>query len=402
MQLVKLLLISTLTSLLIGQIIRVPFFSPSFALTVSDILAICTVFVFLVQTLTIRRSLKIPSKIFLPATLFILSAIVSTILALNDLSPINVFLSSFFLFRFIVYMLISVVIFNIIEKPQIAKWLKALLAIGIVFTVIGFVQIFTIYDLSFLTYLGWDPHQARIVSSFIDPNFAGLIFVILFSLSASFYLSMPKNNRQRLIYIVATVSFFLAIILTFSRSTYLATLAALVIIGVFKSPKVLLSSLFAFCLIFILVPQARTRIVGAVTVDETAQARIISWRSALKIFRANPVWGVGFNTYRFVQASYGFFSFDQPEGGHSGSGTDSSILLVLATTGIIGSIFFLSLLLAIFRILLQAAQLNILHLVSLASFLALIVHSQFVNSLFFPQIMLVLWFLVGLAQVTDA
>ena len=58
----------------------------------------------------------------------------------------------------------------------------------------------------------------------------------------------------------------------------------------------------------------------------TVWARIASWKKAWEIFSDNPIIGVGFNTYRYAQKA-------SPES-HAGAGSDSSILLVMATTGI--------------------------------------------------------------------
>ena len=97
----------------------------------------------------------------------------------------------------------------------------------------------------------------------------------------------------------------------------------------------------------------------------------------------------------------GNFSKDALQGGHSGSGSDSSILLVAATTGIIGLFTFIYLLFALLTIFLKNLKSDYLKLATTSSFLALLVHSQFVNSFFFPQIMLLFWVLVGLVNVKD-
>lgn len=394
--LVNLLLLTSLVTLLTGQIIRLPF-TQSGAITLTDLAVSSTVTVFIIDALLIKKSLKIPKITFTPFVLFTLSAIASTVMALNFLSPTQIAVSSLFLIRFIIYSFLSVVAYNSISKGSIEKWVNAQLIIGVIFAFLGFFQLAFFSNLSFLQAFGWDPHQMRLVSTLLDPNFAGCIFAILASLSISFYL-----YKNRKIYLFASAVFILAIILTFSRSSYLAIATVVATVGSVKAPRVLLISVAVFMLAFTTIGQVRSRIIGALTIDETATARIESWQRAITIFKGNELLGVGFNTYRYAQASFGFFSFDNPLGGHSGAGSDSSILLVAATTGIIGLGLYLYLLINIFRVFKNKARSTPLHLGALAAFLGLIVDSQFVNSLFFPQVMLVFYFILGLALKNDS
>ena len=102
-------------------------------------------------------------------------------------------------------------------------------------------------------------------------------------------------------------------------------------------------------------------------------ARAESWKTAWNIFSQNPILGVGFNTYRYAQGA----SADS----HAGAGVDSSLLLVLATTGIVGFVIYLKYLKYLWK-------LGENDLVLSASLVALFVHSLFLNSQFYPHVML--------------
>ncbi|MBI3282707.1 O-antigen ligase family protein [Candidatus Curtissbacteria bacterium] len=390
---VKLLLILSLFSIIPGQIIRIPL-SASGALTISDIIVSATLTVGVFYLLTFKKSLKLDLPIFIPALVFSLVAAASTTLALDSFSAGEVAVSSMFLARFIAYFAISQIVPNLIKKEEVTGWLRVLLVVGTGFALLGFGQIMIFPNLSFLAAYGWDPHEARLTSTFLDPNFAGGLMTLFFALSLSFFASEKKA-----LYLLFSVVAFAAIILTFSRSSYLAAASVLIVIGVLKSKKVLVTFLILFMSSFLLLAQVRDRIAGALAFDETSKARVESWQRAAKVAAENPVLGVGFNTYRFAQAKAGFFSFDNPQGGHSGGGSDSSILLVAATTGIIGLIAYLILLLKIMFAFLKKARESALHLGALSALVGLVLHSQFVNSLFFPQIMLPFWFIVGLVSV---
>lgn len=395
MNFVKLLLVVTLASIIPGQLVRIPIGSLA-AITVSDLAVFLLIAVFVIYTFAIKKTLKLESQIFIPFIIFTLIAASSTILAGGNFTISVIIIALLFQIRFLLYFLISQVVLNVVKKAQIGQWLKLILAISSVFALIGFAQLLFFSDLSFLTSYGWDPHQKRIVSTFLDPNFAGGLLIISFALATSSYVYSRGNFS-----LILSLAIFVSVILTFSRSTYLATLVVILTIGFLKSPKILAGFLTIFIFSFLIIPGVRERITGALSIDKTSQARIESWQRAITIFRQHPFFGVGFNTYRAAQRQYGFFSPDLPEGGHSGAGSDSSILLVLATTGIFGLMSYLLMLAAVFQKFAAKSKSTSLGLGSVASFLGLLVHSQFVNSLFFPQIMIFLWFILGLNLADD-
>lgn len=392
MQLLKLLLILTLASLLPGQLLRLPTFGGSGSLTVSDLAVFMTVAIFTLNAF-ITKSLKISPQLLSALGAFALFAISSNILATTNYSLFEITISSLFLIRFIGYFALSIVVLNLINKKANINWLNLLLAIAMLFVITGLIQFMFIPDLSFLAVFGWDPHQRRVVSTMLDPNFTGGLLVIFFTIAIALYIFNKKIQYLLLSFIILS-----GLILTFSRSSYLALITALLTLGIFKSKKIMFIFLMIFIMAFGLIPQVRQRILGAVTFDETAQARLESWQRARVIFKDHPLLGVGFNNYRFAQSRYGFFSPDSPEGGHSGSGSDSSLLLVAATSGLFGFIAYIFFLVNLFKIFIKNARTSPVHLAGLSSFTALLVHSQFVNSLFFPQIMIVLFFILGLAE----
>lgn len=394
MNIIKLLLTLTLLSLIPGQLIRIPISGA--VITISDITVSATVAISAIYLFTIKKSIKLNPIIAVPALIFTLFATTSTILSLNVFSKMAVVTSSLFLFRFLLYFFISIIVSNLVEKKEIESWLNIFIITVLVYTTLGFIQLAVFPDLSFLVQYGWDPHIQRLVSSLLDPNFSGGLITFAIAVAMSLFL---KNGQKK--YLLACAIFFTGIVLTFSRSSYLALIAAFVVIGVLKSPKLLGVFVLIGLFSYFAIPQVKSRVEGAFSLDETAQARIESWQKAIVIFSNNPVFGVGFNTYRYAQENYGFFAQTDPTGGHSGAGSDSSILLVLATTGTVGAVFYLYFLISILKVTLKGITKNYLHIATLASFVALIVHSQFVNSLFFPQIMLAFWFIFGLVLVND-
>ncbi len=334
--------------------------------------------------------------IFIPGSLFLLCAIGSTTLALNYFPKQAVVTSSFFILRLAAYIFISIVVVNVVKKNAVEKWLKIFVGTGILFAIAGILQFLIFPNLASLQVFGWDPHMFRLVSTTLDPNFTGLILTFFASFSISLYL-----YKKGVAYLFIAAFFMACILLTFSRSSYLAIFTAVFTIGAVKSPKTFFLALAVFILSFVIIPQVRDRVVGAILIDETATARLISWQKALTIFSKNPLFGVGYDTYRYAQVKYGFVPGNGLAGGHSGAGSDSSFLLVLATTGLIGFSFFIVLIVSLAICFKKNLKKNYVSLAISASFVALLVHTQFVNSFMFPQIMLIFWFLTGLSYVSN-
>lgn len=407
MEIVKILLIASLCSLISGQLLRLSLFLNYGAINLTDFLVFAVDGSFLFWTFLRRKKLQFSRKIFPIIILFTLWAATANIFSLSFFSFSQVAASPFFLLRFLAYFFISQVVLNSVEKRKIINWLNTLLLIGFIFIASGFLQLMLFPNLNFLTAYGWDPHQKRIVSTILDPNFAGLIFVLIFSAAISLYLFGQKSKptvitpRSRVFYLGLSFLSIVAVLLTYSRSSYLALLTAGLTIGTFKSPKILAAVIIFLLVSFIAIPQVKSRITGAFEIDETSQARILSWKNAITIFKHQPIFGVGFNNYRYAQAKYRLFTYPEQIELHSASGVDSSLLLVAATTGIIGLALFLALIIAIISSTVSNIYLQPASLISLTAFLSLLVHSQFVNSFFFPQISLVFWFIFGLSQVDD-
>jgi O-antigen ligase len=397
------LLIITLITQVAGQLLRFKFLGESTAVTPTDIIVILLCGVSLFYLMAIKRSIRLTPNTFIPVLIFTLVALSSNFLATLVLPVGDVIVGSFFLIRFIALYFISQIVVNVIPKSKVNNWVNLIIFLGTVFIFLGFLQLVFYPDLTALTAYGWDPHQRRIVSTFLDPNYAGFIYVIIFSLATSYLLFNQFTGKTKVyLYLCVCSLSLIATVLTFSRSSYLALLAAILIISAVKSLRLFILMLVLLTTILILVPQARTRIIGAISIDETARARIQSWENALFIFQKSPILGVGYNTYRFTQARYDLFSPGNPLGGNSGSGSDSSILLIAATTGIVGLIAILVLVFSILKMLGKKASKNPITLAAMAIFAALLVHTQFVNSFFYPQIMLLVWFIIGLSQVYDS
>lgn len=397
MKLAKLLLYFLILSIPLGQFGRIPAVPENVNLSISEILIAVIFFVWLGFGFGVRKRFR-PS-ILLGFILFFVA--IAFITLLNGYRWLNLkewIISGLYLMRFVLYASLFVVVYDIIRENKrpyilVRNITNLLILSGVLLSLLGFLQLIIFPDFSQLDpSLGWDPHHNRLLSTFFDPNFLAAYLVLTLTLIITLFLyaayPMPK-----FLLILNFLTVFVALVLTFSRSGYLMFAVTAAVIGVLKSRKLIVLALILSLTAYLLVPRVQTRIAGGVDPDDSARFRFESWKRTLVIIKDYPLTGVGFNAYRYAQARYGFFSFEEPLGGHSGAGSDSSLLFVFVTTGIFGLLSYLLLLLKIswesFK------NLNAWSLAMLAGLLGLLVESNFINSLFYPWIMIWFWVVTG-------
>ncbi len=366
----------------LGEIARIQFQNGA-AIMATDVAVALFVLV------SVFRKKFITARLTKPVLVFVFVATISLIISLANLKPAEGFISALYLLRWVAY---AGVYFSVVSLGEgFKKKIPAMLvAMGAIIAGFGFVQYFLYPDLRNLYYLGWDEHLYRLFSSFLDPNFAGAFLALYFL----FVFGLFVKSRS-LIYGFISVLSLIAIALTFSRSAYL-----MFFVGVFvflflqgKKKLILIFAVLFICLISI-VSMVGLKSEGTNLLRITStEARIPSAKNALTIFEKNPILGVGFNAYEFASRRYGL-SVDSKYPNHAAAGTDNSFLFVMATTGIIGLLSYLYLW---FKIL-SFPRKNFYSPIIISSSVALFVDSLFINSLFYPFIMLWMWILIGIAE----
>ena len=353
-----------------------------------DFFAFLFVFAAIIYFLISTKSKIVFPKTFLSLLGFLFFALISLVIASQNYLQIEFLYSSFYWLRFFLYILAGILIYSCFKEGLFSReFILGLVSLSALFiSIAGFIQLVILPDFTVLdSSLGWDPHKNRLASTFFDPNFTGAYLV----LCLNFLTAGREFLGKKFVPLVLLIVF--SILLTFSRSAWLMLAVSVFIWGVFKYRLLLILSFFIAFSAYFAVPRVQTRISGITDPADSAHFRLISWSKTMEISKDNLLFGTGFNTFRFAQKDYGFFGVDW--GGHSGGGSDSSLLLVLATTGIPGLLLFLS----FFGNNIFKAFKNISEewsLVLITSFFGLLLESFFINSLFYPQI-LFLWVLIG-------
>lgn len=361
-----------------GQLIRVPIGTQG-GITILDITA--SLFCFW-GLLKLKLRLHKPPPQIIAALFFILIAIIS--LVFTPLHPrIEEYMISFsYTARFLLYVLFAWLVFSN-AFGDFKKYLtKVFLLSGISFAILGLLQFIFFPSLSFLSISGWDPHYFRTVSTFLDPNFAGAFLTLTLILLTQSHLGDGPGTTPKVFIILFSI-IYLALLTTFSRSSYLMFLVSGLTFSFLKKSKafafttiILFSLLLAGFQIYAnLVAEPRN-----IDREQSASSRLNTWQQGITLFQKSPVLGIGYNAYRYGIKEYRLGDRQFLES-HGASSNDSSLLFVLSTTGILGLLTYLYFL---WNLLKSSAGKNFYLTAGLAG---LLVHSFFANSLFYPPIL---------------
>ncbi len=323
----------------------------------------------------------------MPFGFFVGICILSLVFSLFVFPFVQVLVGSLYLLRLILYVS-SLLFIPLIFKQKNLNLLSRLIGLAVVLA--SFFQFAFYPDIRHLQVSEWDPHYYRVVGSFLDPGFTALI--LLFVL---FYIWIkPQFRKKSLNWLALSVTYIL-FALTYSRSGYMAFLGSFGYLSIVrKSPKIfLLSAALIIATIFLL---PRSPGGEGVKLERTSsiEARITNWKNSIRIFADHPLIGVGFNTYRYAQNSYGFLDKSSWLRSHSGAGADSSLLFVAATTGIFGLAAYLNW----FRSVWIYSGKNMLFKTSL---IALGFHSLFLNSAFYPYVLFWIFLVLSFQEVSS-
>ncbi|MDO8514879.1 MAG: O-antigen ligase family protein [bacterium] len=335
----------------LGQVVRWEFLGGQVVLRPNDLVACMLGFMGLLklQGSTLQR----------PLILWYLAMILSLALNIFNYTPTQLLISSSYIIRFILYS----GLYFIFKDFKLNK--NYLVIVCLLIAVFGFGQYWFIPDTRFLKDFGWDDHYYRLISTFLDPGFTGTILLL--------GLLLTKNKIIKII-------LYLAMALTYSRATFLMFIVSYAVVAWYqKSIKIFLTACLIMALTLIFLP--RTFGEGTKLSRETSfWGRINNWKMTVLEWRKAPVFGLGFGGYRYAT--------NAPQSSHAGAGADSSLLLVLATTGIVGLFAYLNLL--------RAIWINNKNYLFRASFIGIIIASFFNNTLFYPFVMEWLWILFAL------
>ena len=278
----------------------------------------------------------------------------------------NYFRYNFDLIKPILYLFrLTFLLSFFIFPPKIDEKIKKIFYLSLFSNVIfGLIQYLFWPDFTSFKSLSWDPHLYRLVSTFFDPTFTALIYLFLIII-----VFLDKKFPFRIPILIIS---YLALALTYSRSSYLCFFIAFTFIAYQKKNlKIfILSSLLIFSTILLL-----PRFEGEGTkLERTSSitAKVENYKEGFNIFRLSPIIGHGYNNLFYVR------QIKDPNS-HANSGFDGSLMTILTTSGLCGLILFV---LGLKTVFIQG------NLIIKTILISLLFHSLFANSLLYPWILL--------------
>ena len=368
------------------------------AFSVNDVFLIFLVIAWIGYHLLNRKKVN-KNVLTNPIFIFISIALISLIVNIPHLSFVNFLISFSYLLRWVLYASLFFIVKDFDDKFK-SRIPYLMLFSGIIVVIAGYTQYFLYPNLRNLFYLGWDEHLYRMFSSFLDPNFAGGFFVLFFIFILGLNYQNLKNNLISKSVVLGVLSLFVlfAVYLTYSRSAFVMLAISLsVFLFLIKKWKLIAFALIGLLLIVFIIPKSFQTEGTNLLRTFSSEQRIESSQVALKIFQSSPLFGVGFNSYRYAQNKIGLNN-QIWQTTHSGAGTDNSFLFVLATTGIIGLVSYLYLISRIASFAKDNLKNNVFSLILLSSLAGLIFNSFFINSLFYVFILEWIWIEVSLIE----
>ncbi len=396
----KILFIFICFGLFINQAGRIDL-GNNIAFTVLDI----SVSVFLLYTLlVIKKNNQVKSKDLFrrPFLIFILLALISLLANIFRYTWQQDLISGLYLIRFVIYCLMYKAIqIQFVKSKQFV--VISLVTTSIALLIAGLMQYFFYSNLRNLYYLGWDDHLYRLFSTFFDPNFAGSFMVLMFLfICMLFSRSLKKHNKISILLVFLLLTGLLEIFLFLKKCTDNVICLFIRLSFLLKKTKYVLLIILTIIFIYFIVAPSSTVENTNFLRSASSLARLKSEQTVIQVIIKNPVLGVGFDAYRYAQVQYGYRTLLGAQTSHADSGTDSSLLFVFATTGVFGFIAYIFLQYRILKILYSEfkQKKSVFSILLIASLCGLYIDSFFINSLFYPSILLWMMILLGVRDYT--
>jgi putative inorganic carbon (HCO3(-)) transporter len=285
-------------------------------------------------------------------------------------------------------LLISVVY---LVARYVATEKKALVFVSLLGGVAALLSVIELFD-----YFELHPERLFLFQHYMTTGGIKMIVLLLF---LPFLLHHDTPKWFRVFGILSTIPILLALILTFTRSSWLGFLGGCITIGILKNRYVIPVLLLVVILFLLFVPSAlRERAYSIVDPNHPNNiGRVHMWTTGIKIFQDHPILGVGDSDLHRIYDRYRSPGDIEP-GGH----LHDNILMWLVTLGIIGCVVLISLFVKIFSVELTAFRAlrdswleGSLALGALAVFVGFHINGLFEWNFGDQEIILLFWFTVG-------
>jgi hypothetical protein len=304
----------------------------------------------------------------------------SLLFATSTYSIEQVVYGGFYLLRFISYYFFFELVWSMVSVNKSRTYVVSLLIYSLLTSAfLGWLQYIFVPDLRYLKAFYWDDHLYRLAGTILDPGFMGILMVFGFLISFV-NLIRKADVGSRACWFFASTGFLLTILFTYARASYLALIVG-VVLAVYKKSAIFLSATVALVLLTGLIFLLPRTAGEGVRLERTNSIfeKFKNYNQTLEIVTDNPIFGVSFNMLCIERVRrFG----DNPKS-HACAGSDSSLLFVLATTGILGFMVFIKFVLQFRKYIGEGPYGKIF----IACGASILVHSIFLNSMFYSLVM---------------
>lgn len=256
-------------------------------------------------------------------------------------------ISAFFLLMIISCIVTLLYISYRDNLPDKEQFLMVLYILALITYAIGFVQMFsTIFNMP----TKWvDSSQynidKRMFSTFFNPNVYGFFINIVILCIVSNITSKDKSKTIAILENVTLPISILCLFLTFSRTSWVSLIGALLVLSFFTDKKYIkyVIIITLFLLIADKISGAGRSEINKIANDSSFAYRLELWRTSLKIIKDHMFFGIGFGTFFKYTSQYSVIITHYIEHCHN------IYLQILMETGIFGFTLFLIAIYNIFK-----------------------------------------------------
>ena len=323
------------------------------------------------------------------------------------LTGFEVFASLAYLARWTFYFAIYIVVINCVRERDVRPIWIALEWMMLLFAGFGLVQAIFLPDFAQMiypdsrAYVDFDLQGHRLMSTVLEPNIAAAMILVVLLVQIGQLAFGARIALWKPTVLLASL------VVTLSRSGVLGFLVGVLFILAARrrlSKRIL--ALFGVAVVGMLAALPQILVFAAKyqklgVGDNSAAARAITLSRALVLFLENFWFGIGFNTFGFVQEHRGVERL-----GGSAYSSEGGLLFVAVMTGIVGLAVFCAMIWftirkcgTVWRDWNATPEERGLCVGTAAATLGVCAHSIFVNSLMTPFVMEPLWVLWGLTFV---
>lgn len=244
-------------------------------------------------------------------------------------------------FRFLSYIILFFIIKYDFKETINKIVLKVFILISFVLSTFGIIQFFTNIGLNknFIS-------SRRITSTFENPNHFGA-FLMLAMFPVIMLMIYEKNKSKKLAYCILSLLIFASMVMTGSRNAYLGFVLACIVLCILINWK-LIWILISTCIAAVFINPIGKRFIQ-ITDESQNISRINLWKTAIKMIKDNPIFGVGngnyVSNYDLYTTKYKIPKFE----GLKRYPSHNSYLKVESELGIVGIVSFIGMLFMIFN-----------------------------------------------------